>query len=106
MFSLPGLESSNLNKDAEDSFYNEMMLSVLQMVTKPLLSRSNGSVKTVSDEVKSKSAPEVGTDSKVCGRWRTVGSSGQAYVSSSLTWKNLFKWKIFTTKNRSKLFVS
>ncbi|CAM9655530.1 unnamed protein product, partial [Ectocarpus fasciculatus] len=35
---LPGLESSNLNKDAEDSFYNEMMLSVLQMVTKPLLS--------------------------------------------------------------------
>ena len=105
--SLPGLESSKLNKDAEDSFYNEMMLSVLQMVTWPLLVRPETSVDVARlRERKPGTVTEIGTDRKVCGRWKTVGASGQSHVSSTLTWKNLFKWKIYTTKNRSKLFVS
>ena len=33
---LPGLESSDLNKSAEDEMYNEMMSSLIEMVTLPL----------------------------------------------------------------------
>ena len=33
---MPGLESSNLNKSAEDEMYNEMMSSLIEMVTLPL----------------------------------------------------------------------
>lgn len=96
---LPGLESSKLNKEEEDHFYEEMMVSVLTMATTPLfhsaVAADRGSEidgKDLSDEI---------------GHWKKVnGGSRRANVNSSVTWKNLLKWKIFTTKSRSKVFVA
>lgn len=94
-YRLPGLESSKLNKEAEDLFYNKMMLTLLRMVTRPLLF-CDGANSTVT---------ETEDDDTTHGHWRAVGSSGDANLNSSMVWKNIFKWKIFTSKNRSKVYA-
>lgn len=94
---LPGLESSDNNKAGEDAFYNEMMLSVLRIVTIPLTAPGSSVEDKISD----------GSISDQLGRWRIVGgkSTECRFGPSAQTWKNLFRWKIFTTKNKNKLIV-
>lgn len=91
---LPGLESShNRCKSDEDVLYDEMMLSLLKLVLKPILE------KTPNDSIFRNDVS--------CGLWHPVNEADPAAVntSSNSTFKNLFNWKAFTTKNKSRLFV-
>ena len=82
---LPGLESSSNNKVEEDRMYDDMMMSLLTIVTAPL----TGKTLSRADY----------------GLWDIVSSydnTSSIFVNtaSSDTWKNTFSWKAFTMKNR------
>jgi hypothetical protein len=74
-----------------------MMLSVLRIVTIPLMVPGV----TIEDKIRD------GSISEKLGRWRVVGDKCTEcrFGPEASTWKNLFKWKIFTTKNKEKLIV-
>lgn len=84
---LPGLESSNNNKEAEDIFYNTMMSELLRRVVGPLLSHG-----------KEQSGAWVQV------RFSSVDPAVLRAAPQTLV-HNLFAWKAFTRKkeHRSKI---
>ena len=85
---LPGLESSNNNFIEENQFYDKMMSSLLNIVMKPIFKTYNES--------------EVDQ-----GLWKKIREPNEDMIisSDSPTWKNLFQWKAYTRKQRSKIMI-
>lgn len=82
---LPGLESSSNNKVEEDRMYDDMMMSLLTIVTAPLAGRTLSRADY--------------------GLWDVVSNydsthSSPVNTASSETWKNTLSWKAYTVKNR------
>lgn len=107
-YRLPGLESSSGNKKEEDSLYDEMMLSLLKIVTKPLVSCLDARVAEVAPIVVD-SASTGGLESDCLkqphGYWNQVQGPSPVTFGSNKLWKNLMNWRLFTRKNRSKILV-
>ena len=112
---MPGLESSNNNKVVEDLFYDEMMFSLLRIVLNPILV-------TVQD---------VENQFLDTGFWEYVilqdinemdrdYNNGAVAVNTTTSnnihpttkkdddqsWRNIFKWRLFTRQNREKIQLS
>jgi hypothetical protein len=129
---VPGLETSNNRcKPQEEAMFDEMMSSTLRMVLTPL----NDTDVSTSEEIKNDSIdidssssgerkretvfdtptilakkasqlPQHPLPVTPIGFWRQVSEAHpDSHCSSSLVFKNLFNWKAFTSKNKSKLFV-
>ena len=97
---LPGLESSNNNKDVEDCMYDEMMRLLLDIVLKPLSVEADSYAPSFKNE---------GLDETHPPRWQQVreaSSSRDNYSIDTPSWKNLFSWKAFTRKLRPDMMVS
>ena len=107
-FRLPGLESSSGNRKEEDSLYDEMMLSLLKIVTKPLVSCLDGRVADMAPIVVD-STSTGGLESNCLkqphGYWNQVQGPSPVNFGSDNLWKNLINWRLFTRKNRSKILV-
>ena len=125
---LPGLESSNNRcKQQEDDMYDEMMLSTLRMVLTPLDENVEVDIERTDDlssEIKPGFEKSMGTEcaatheksvftfpnslsnSTSFGLWKKVCDSYSASdTSSGATFKNLFNWKAFTSKNKKSLLI-
>jgi hypothetical protein len=107
-YRLPGLESSSGNRKEEDSMYDEMMLSLLKIVTKPLISCLDARVAEVAPTVVDKTSTG-GLQSDFLkhphGYWNQVQGPFPVTFGSDKLWKNLMSWRLFTRKNRSKILV-
>ena len=131
---VPGLESSdNRCKPQEDAMFDEMMLSTLHMVLAPLFvdrededgggeqeridvtrtttKREEEGASSVfnmesSSSSSSSDAPSSARQCPAVGWWRRVSQADPAArTSSPAVFNNIFNWKAFTSKNKSKLFV-
>lgn len=107
-FRLPGLESSSGNRKEEDSLYDEMMLSLLKIVTKPLVSCLDARLAEVAPSVVNNTS--TGGQESDClkqphGYWNQVQGPSPVTFGSDKLWKNLMNWRLFTRKNRSKILV-
>ena len=112
---LPGLESSSGNREGEDSLYDEMMISLLNIVTTPLALHYDPSAREVgmSSIVEDNSSTDELENSTQCqgrrkchGFWNQVqGPVKSVTFGSDNLWQNLINWRLFTRKNRSKIVV-
>lgn len=109
---MPGLESSNNNKEEEDVFYNEMMRAVLRIVMRPLLVPSFGESAPANSNTEraSLSVSELNRHfADILGGWEYVKEASVSAASDchpqAETFKNLFRWKAFTKKNRASVMV-
>ena len=88
---MPGLESSNNNKQEEDQMYDEMMKELLTIVLNPLRGG-----KSLNEGI---------------GGWQIACPVSEVHQrsfkgpTSDTQYVNLFKWKAFTTSARSKLVI-
>lgn len=114
---LPGLETSkNYYKKEEDILYDEMMLSLLKIILTPYIDKKieKNLKKTEKSEIDTAtpSIPTVlekRTFSSDLDLWEFVLEkefNENEILKNSDTWKNLFNWRLFTKKNRNKVFVS
>ncbi len=88
---MPGLESSNNNKEVEDKFYNKMMIELLEIVLKPYFDKN---VSTGIFQFESEN------------NWIKVKDKYEdSDTNSDKTYLNLFNWKAFTQKNKSKILI-
>ena len=99
-FRLPGLESSSANREEEDSLYDDMMSSLLKIVTKPL-----GSYPVAGVVDNSSTGLESDFQKPCHGFWNQVQGPVPVTFGSDNLWKNLMNWRLFTRNNRSKLVV-
>ena len=99
---LPGLESSKVNKVQEDSLYDEMMTSLLQLVLQPLMADTS---RTSCDAPIDAVTGEVNISRCTHGLWNLVQGPSPVEFGSENLWKNLLNWRAFTRKNRSKVMV-
>ena len=109
-FRLPGLESSSGNRKEEDALYDEMMLSLLRIVTKSLISCLDARVAEVAPIVVDSTSTSTGGLESNClkqphGYWNQVQGPSLVTFGSDKLWKNLMNWRLFTRKNRSKILV-
>lgn len=90
---LPGLESSLLNKIQEDNLYNDMMLSLLKIVTYPLVSSYY-----LNQDINNSPSTDF---------WVHLHSSLDTKINSNSSdvWMNTFNWRAFTKKNKSKIVL-
>lgn len=112
---LPGLESSSGNREEEDSLYDEMMISLLKIVTMPLALHYDPSAReeVISPIVEDSLSTEKVENSTQClgqgqchGFWNQVqGPVKSVTFGSDKLWQNLINWRLFTRKNRSKIVV-
>jgi hypothetical protein len=103
-----------VNKAEEDAMYDEMMLSLLKIVTKPLrnvLSPIEPTADAGYTDMLREASPSVidsepnPMEKQQHGFWMQVhGSSPVAFGTKNL-WKNLLNWRAFTLKNRLKVMV-
>jgi hypothetical protein len=99
---LPGLESSNNNKEEEDVFYNEMMLDLLRIVLSPLAHEDDN----ISDSTYSNASTvrhgkwEEVSDST--GSTATAASDVDVEKGSAL---NLIKWRCFLKKHEKNILA-
>jgi hypothetical protein len=111
---LPGLESSTVNKAEEDAMYDEMMLSLLKIVTKPL--RHVGPPIEPTEAVGCtnmlrESSPYVHDsppdpiNKQQHGFWMQVHGPSPVTFGAKDLWRNLLNWRAFTLKNRLKVMV-
>jgi hypothetical protein len=126
---LPGLESSKINTSGEDELYNEMMTSLLRIVTKPLSATTLPSVapleppSAVSLPLTPVASYALNTPSAVSlppiptlikdgvkvkhGLWMLVKDVYPSMdYSPNKLWQNTFNWKAFTFKNKGKIVIS
>lgn len=100
-----------MNKAEEDVMYNEMMLSLLEIVTKPLRHVTQALVSTteVGYTDIQREASLSGDDSQASkqqhGFWMQVHSPSPVSFGTKELWKNLLNWRAFTLKNRLKVMV-
>lgn len=113
-YRLPGLESSKLNKHNEDIFYNEMMLSLLTLLTKPLLPNNGYKIPKNTKEIPKnkiegcKSTNKIPKNTnEVPNLWMKINepSTTMKYNTKEL-YKNLFNWKAYTHKQKEKIVIS
>jgi hypothetical protein len=116
---LPGLESSALNKEAEDTMYDTMMTSLLRIVLKPLQEQFNPTNNVEPDYgmweiVHSPSDEEISLSLKGLVTINPYASSNVPVVESNVenfkggdVWKNMFSWRAFTRRqcNRDLVMV-
>jgi hypothetical protein len=90
---LPGLESSLLNKLQEDNLYNEMMLSLLKIVTYPLVSPYY-----LNQDINNCPSTDL---------WVHLQPTSDIknHLNSSDVWMNTLNWRAFTKKNKSKIVI-
>lgn len=96
---VPGLESSNNRcKPQEEEMYDEMMLSFIEILIEKRRILDNKD-----DQTHLPFGPSLDSSN-----WQCVRERSQDPSTSSIpvkTYENLFNWKAFTKKNRSKIVV-
>lgn len=87
---LPGLESSKNNKVVEDNMYDRMMMSLLQIVLRPLLPSPNVATASASDVEQS--------------MWREVWpnqNNGDSVLGQEVLLHNMLRWKLHIKRHRA-----
>ena len=120
---VPGLETSrNRCHSQEEAMFDEMMRATLQMILAPLQTPFGSNTSDINEYDKSDNSTHQSTNNTgngsvfridelsrgtpVVGFWRQVGGPAEdTSAPSPFLFKNLFNWKAFTSKNKSKLFV-
>ena len=110
------MESSVVNKVEEDAMYDEMMLSLLKIVTKPLRYVEPSAVPTASVghtdllreasiSISTDDSPQNPKSKQQHGFWMEVHGPSPVTFGTKDLWKNLLNWRAFTLKNRLKVMV-
>lgn len=95
-----------MNKAEEDVMYNEMMLSLLEIVTKPLRHVTQAMVTTTEvGYTDSLSGDGSQPSQQQHGFWMQVHDPSPVSFGTKELWKNLLNWRAFTLKNRLKVMV-
>lgn len=93
---LPGIESSNCNKEEEDAFYNKM---IKEMLNRVLCSQINCRANDGSDGQFQGEEDIMVKDDWVEVRKANTVPKGQSTDQATSTWINTFKWKAYTKRN-------